>query len=208
MIDNSLFEQFKSSPSKILIVTKYWNKKETDKLINEVKESYPETMYWIWENRIESIISKDIKRKDLHFIWNIQTKKIEKIVTFCSTIHSLYKIKHAKKIDEVSKELWVKTKVFLQINIDPSKDSWIKDYEFHVLLKEFQELKNLKILWVSGMWAGTFTLDEKQAEFDILKNLRDKNLPWKKISAWTSRDYEIALKNWIEVIRIGSKVIL
>ena len=57
------------------------------------------------------------------------------------------------------------------------------------------------------MWAWTFTKPEKQQEFDLLKKLRDKYLPWKLISAWTSRDYKIALENNIEVIRIGSKIL-
>jgi uncharacterized pyridoxal phosphate-containing UPF0001 family protein len=57
------------------------------------------------------------------------------------------------------------------------------------------------------MWAWEFTTKEKESEFELLINLRDKYLPWKLISAWTSRDYEIALKYWIEVIRIWNKII-
>jgi hypothetical protein len=40
MINNFLFEKIKSSKSKILVVTKYWNKKETIEIINEVEKYY------------------------------------------------------------------------------------------------------------------------------------------------------------------------
>jgi hypothetical protein len=143
----------------------------------------------------------------MNFIWQIQSKKLEKIVSFCSTIHSLDNIKYALLIDKLSKEKNIKTKVFLQVKLDKSKDSWIEINEFTTILKEVQKLGNIEILWISGMWTWEFTIKEKENEFELLINLRDKYLPWKLISAWTSRDYEIALKYWIEVIRIWNKII-
>lgn len=207
MINISLFEEFKRSKSKILAVTKYWDTFETNKIIQEIENTYPEILFWIWENRIEKIIEKWISRENMNFIWQIQSKKLEKIVSFCSTIHSLDNIKYALLIDKLSKEKNIKTKVFLQVKLDKSKDSWIEINEFTTILKEVQKLGNIEILWISGMWTWEFTIKEKENEFELLINLRDKYLPWKLISAWTSRDYEIALKYWIEVIRIWNKII-
>ena len=207
MINISLFEEFKRSKSKILAVTKYWDTFETNKIIQEIKKTYPEILFWIWENRIEKIIEKWISRENMNFIWQIQSKKIEKIISFCSTIHSLDNIKYALLIDKLSKEKNIKTKVFLQVKLDKSKDSWIEINDFSNILKEIQKLESIEILWISGMWAWEFTTKEKESEFELLINLRDKYLPWKLISAWTSRDYEIALKYWIEVIRIWNKII-
>lgn len=207
MINNKLFEKIKNSKSKILVVTKYWDIKKTDKIIDQINKNYPETVFGFWENRIKDLIVKNIDRKDMHFIWNLQSKKIEEIITFCSTIHSLSTLKHAKLINKYSKELAVKTKVFLQINLDPLKSVWLTKAELSDLIENLENLKNIKILWLSGMWAWIFTVEEKQKEFDLLKNLRDKHLPWKMISAWTSRDYEFALKNEIEVVRIWKKIL-
>ncbi len=207
MINISLFEEFKSSKSKILVVTKYWDKKDTHEIIKEVKKNYPEILFWIWENRIEKIIEKWIKRDDMNYIWQIQSKKLRKIVTFCGTIHSLENIKHAELIDQISKEKNLKTYVFLQIKLDNEKDSWIKIEDFSTILEQIKKLENIEILWISGMWAWEFTIEEKENEFELLINLKDKYLPWKLISAWTSRDYEIALQYKIEVIRIWSKII-
>jgi len=164
-------------------------------------------LFWIWENRIEKIIEKWILRENMHFIWQIQSNKIDKIVTFCSTIHSLESIKHADLIDKISKEKNLQTRVFLQIKLDNEKDSWIEINNFPIILEQIQQLKNIEILWISGMWAWVFTIEEKEKEFETLINLRDKYLPWKLISAWTSRDYKIALKHDIDVIRIWSLIV-
>lgn len=207
MINHSLLKEFKYSKSKVLVVTKYWNKEETNEIINEIENNYKEFLFWVWENRIEKIMEKWIKREKLHFIWKIQSKKIEQIIMYCSTIHSLENFKHAEIINTSSKKLNLKTKVFLQINIDKSKDSWIEIKNFPNILEQIQTLENIEILWISWMWVWEFTIEEKEKEFELLKNLRDKYLPWKLISAWTSRDYQIALKYGIEVIRIGSKII-
>jgi uncharacterized pyridoxal phosphate-containing UPF0001 family protein len=143
----------------------------------------------------------------MHFIWQIQSNKLEKIITYCSTIHSLENLKHATLIDKISKEKNIKTKVFLQIKLDNEKDSWIEIKDFPIILEQIKKLENIEILWISWMWAWVFTTLEKEKEFITLINLRNKYLPWKLISAWTSRDYEIALKYEIEVVRIGSKII-
>lgn len=206
MINISLFEEFKRSKSKILAVTKYWSTFETNKIIQEIEKSYPEILFWIWENRIEKIMEKWIQRENMNIIWQIQSKKLEKIISFCSTIHSLDNVKHALLIDKLSKEKDIKTKVFLQIKLDNEKSSWIEIDAFPTILEQIKKLENIEIIWISGMWAWEFTTKEKEIEFELLINLRNKYLPWKLISAWTSRDYEIALKYWIEVIRIWSKI--
>ncbi len=207
MINKSLFEEIRNSKSKVLVVTKYWDSKITDKIVKKLTHKYGDIIYWFWENRIEDLILKNINRENMHFIWNIQSKKIEKIVTFCWTIHSLEKLKHAKLIDEHSKKFQVKTKVFLQINLDPTKPSGLTEIELSTLIKDMENLENVEILWISWIWAWIFTQKEKQEEFDFLKRLRDTYLPWKLISAWTSRDYKFALKNEIEVLRIGRKIL-
>jgi hypothetical protein len=148
-----------------------------------------------------------LQRELTHFIWNIQSKKIDQIIEHCSTIHSLSTLKHAQIIDKISKDKSLITKVFLQVKLDNEKDSWIEILEFSTILEQIQRLENIEILWISGIWAWVFTTLEKEKEFETLINLRDKYLPWKLISAWTSRDYEIALKYGIEVIRIGSKIV-
>lgn len=68
MINKNIFEKFKKSKSKILAVTKYWDKTKTEIILKEINLKYPEVFFWVWENRIENIIEKWIERKNMHFI--------------------------------------------------------------------------------------------------------------------------------------------
>lgn len=61
----------------------------------------------------------------------------------------------------------------------------------------------LQIRGLSAIGAGDFTEAEKRAEFRRLRNLRDQYVPGGILSAGTSRDYEIALEEGVELVRVG-----
>lgn len=206
-LNKKLISQFQNKNSKLLAVTKYWNLDETKELIWQFWDDELEILIWLWENRVESLKEKNLNREDTHFIWNIQTKEIKYITQYCSTIHSVYNIKHIKKLDEIcgKQNTWVK--IFLQINIDKSKEAWIKIEEIGKFIELIDECENVGLVWFSAIWKWEFTHEEKVEEFRLLKNLRNKYIPNWYISAWTSRDYEIALEEEIEIIRIWKSLI-
>jgi uncharacterized pyridoxal phosphate-containing UPF0001 family protein len=70
------------------------------------------------------------------------------------------------------------------------------------------ESENIWIIGFSWIWKAEFTKQEKIAEFQLLKNLRDKYIPNGLVSAWTSRDYEIAIDEWIDIIRVWKALVL
>jgi len=129
----------------------------------------------------------------------IVTKYWEK----CWVIHSLSSLKHATKIEN----LWLPVKAFIQIQLDPSKNIGISEDNLWYFLQACKGFKHLTIIGISGMWAGDVSETEKREEFRKLISLRDTHLPNWLISAGTSRDYEIALDEWIDVVRVGNKII-
>jgi uncharacterized pyridoxal phosphate-containing UPF0001 family protein len=65
-------------------------------------------------------------------------------------------------------------------------------------------MENVSLIWFSAIWKSEFTREEKEAEFDLLINLRNKYLQNWFVSAGTSLDYEIALEKGIDIVRIWS----
>jgi uncharacterized pyridoxal phosphate-containing UPF0001 family protein len=65
---------------------------------------------------------KNLDREQTHFIGNIQTKEIKHITKYCDTIHSVDNIKHVKKMEEICEKQNTWVKIFLQINVDSSKE--------------------------------------------------------------------------------------
>ena len=204
MLSTEVFKNIKSAWKQILIVTKYWDTKKTQQIINKAEEKYSDVYYGIWENRIEKIIEKELPRNQVHFIGNIQSKKIWDIVKCCSVIHSLYSIKHFKMIEGV----WLPVQAFIQIHLDPEKSSWVREENLQELLNTCKDFKNLEIIWLSGMWAIWASGEEKKEEFQKLIRLRNTYLPNWLISAGTSIDYCLALENWIDIVRVGQKAVI
>jgi len=205
-LNKNLISQFQNSNSKLLAVTKYWNLEETKEFISKFNDL--DTLVWFWENRIESLIEKDLNREQTHFIGNIQTKQIKHIIKYCDTIHSIDNIKHIKKIEEICTKANTWIKIFLQINLDESKDWWIKVDEIEKFILIIDQCENISLIWFSAIGLGEFTKQEKVDEFRLLKNLRNKYISNWLISAWTSRDYEIALEEEIDIIRIWKVLII
>lgn len=203
MLNETLFQEISLHKKQILVVTKYWDKEKTFDILSEVEKNYSDIFFGLWENRIEHIQQKDLPRGKAHFIGNIQSRKIPEIVKYCSTIHSLCNIKHAEKIEKLGE----KTSAFIQIKLDANKNIGIREWELWEFLEAVKDFKYLKIIGIS--WMGALDKDdkEKREEFQKLLSLKEKYIPHGKISAGTSRDYQIALEEWIDIVRIWEKSI-
>ena len=204
MFNTPVFKNIQDAQKKILVVTKYWDREKTNNILWDVEKNYSEIFFWLWENRIETIKEKNISRDIMHFIWNIQSQKIPEIVKYCWVIHSLSSLKHAIKIENQ----WFPITAFIQINLDKNKNIWISSENLAYFLQACSSFKNLKIIWISGMWASDVNEQEKRNEFQKLISLRDTYIPSWIISAGTSRDYELALDEWINIVRVGMKALM
>lgn len=203
MLNTWVFQNVEHAHKKICIVTKYYDREKTLEIYKQAQESFPNIIFGLWENRIESILEKKLPRNLVHFIGNIQSQKIAQIVKCCWVIHSLSSLKHAIKIENTGLPI----SAFIQINLDTHKDIWISEDNLGYFLQACKDFKNLKIIWISGMGSADTIEWEKRLEFRKLILLRDTYLTNGLISAGTSRDYEIALKEWIDVVRVGNSCV-
>jgi uncharacterized pyridoxal phosphate-containing UPF0001 family protein len=202
-INIGILKDIEKDGSQVLVVTKYFKKKEFEEIFGILKNK--KGVFGFGENRILDIKEKNIDRKYMHFIGNIQSRDISDIVKHCCTIHSLANVKHAKLIDqEIKKQNKKPMNVFVQINISNEKQKrGIKKGELEEFLRKIKGLKNIKVLGISAMGTFKFTKKEKKEEFLELKKIRDKQISKGVISAGTSVDYKIALENRVEVLRLG-----
>lgn len=206
-LNNKLFDEFLWSKSQLLAVTKYWNQYEIEALFSQFEEKYAPVMIWFWENRVSSLKQKDLQRDQTHFIGNIQTKEIKEILKMCSVIHSVDNMKHIKKMEEICEKSWNWIQIFLQVNVDSSKPGWVVPEQIPEFLGLIGELENVSLIGFSAIGKAQCTVEEKQKEFDLLKELKNKYLPNGYISAGTSMDYKVALENDIDIIRIGNLLV-
>lgn len=184
----------------IIVVTKYLDALTAKAVWPQIR-TLP-AVIGVGENRTASLESKNFPREMVHFIGRLQSRQLPDIVRQCATIHSLASLKHARILNEKTTE---PVKIYIQVNVakDPSKEG-IPPEDLSSFLKDLKPFSNLEIAGLSSMGWGEFELEEKQQEFQTLIALRDQYLPGGKTSAGTSRDYEIALEQGIDIVRVGS----
>ncbi|NCP67502.1 hypothetical protein GW756_02370 [bacterium] len=193
--------------AKLLVVTKYWGKGETEKIIAALRN---ESCIYGWgENRVKSLEEKSLERSETHFIGRLQSRQLPVIAAHCETIHSLALLKHAEKLNKIIEQnSYSKLKVFIQVNVaaDPAKEG-IAPIDLPDFLQALAPLKNLAVVGVSSMGWGEFTESQKRQEFESLIKLRNKFIPQGLTSAGTSRDYQIALDAGIDIVRVGKGIV-
>jgi pyridoxal phosphate enzyme (YggS family) len=187
------------------------------KPLSDIQEAYDAGQRLFGENRIQEMVNKFQELpKDIqwHMIGHLQRNKIKHMAHFVDTIHgvdSLEKLieinKQAKKHDRVIKSL-------LQVKIAQEDSKFgLNEEEIIEILKskEIKDLKNIKIVGLMGM--ATFTDDVQQLsdEFKSLNTLFIKlnsslMLDLKTLSMGMSGDYEIAIRNGSNMIRVGSAI--
>jgi PLP dependent protein len=195
-----IFGKIESTGAQVVVVTKYFDAEQTKEVLKQLKKQ--SSFLALGENRIGDIGAKNIPRKYVHFIGNIQSRNVSSIMKHCCVVHSLCNEKHAKKLNKIGK-----VDVFIQVNISRElQKSGIFPEDLPAFLEAMKAYEKITILGISAMGAGGFSEESKRAEFIGLKRLRDKHLPEGKISAGTSRDFEIALEEGIDIVRVGQAI--
>jgi len=200
-INERVIQNVQKAGARLLAVTKYLTPAETYDVLEQL-ENDPAFLA-LGENRREALEKKNIPREKVHFIGNLQSRVLPDIAERVSVIHSLCSLKHAEILNEMNHP----PAVFIQVNISgEDQKQGVVSSVLPDFVSELEQYKNLRVLGISAIGAGVFSLDEKREEFSRLKKLRDMYFPGKKISAGTSRDYLIALEEGIDIVRVGTEL--
>lgn len=147
-----------------------------------------------------------------HFIGKLQRNKVRRILPQFEFIHAVDSLKLASHMDEVSRELGIFPKIFLQINVggEASKGG----YEPEAVFGEMEALLSLPRLAIIGlMCIPPVTPDAESARpwFSSLRILRDRlesdfNVSLPALSMGMSGDFDIAIEEGATHVRVGSAI--
>ena len=190
--------------------------------IDETNEVIKAGVSAIGENRVE-----DFERKfpqllpiEKHFIGQIQSRKIKRIVELFDVIQSVSSIEYLKKIDAEALAQVKPTKVLLQFNIsgEVRKGGFKQDElgnnslpansrELIGMNQTISTTHHIKIIGVMGMATNTEDGETVRKQFRRLKDIRDQlraRFPEIiELSMGMSNDYKIALEEGATMLRIG-----
>jgi len=189
------------------------------KPIADIKEAYDAGHRVFGENKIQEMVTKyEVLPKDTkwHMIGHLQRNKVKYMAHFVDLIHGVDSFKTLKEIDKQAKKHDRIINCLLQARIAKEDTKFGLSFDEITAILTSDELSSLENINITGlMGMATFTDDKSQIEkefaslkafFDTIHNINAKNIHLKIISMGMSGDYQLAIKNGSNMIRVGSAI--
>lgn len=170
------------------------------------------------ENRVQEFVKKYEIMKDYHIDWHIighlQKNKVKYIIGKVKLIHSLESLSLAEEIDKRSKQHEIVTDVLVELNIaeEDSKFGINKDNLID-FIKSLEVFENIRIVGLMTVAPYTENKEEVRWVFREMKQLYDKvsnmifkNVDIKFLSMGMTNDYDVAIEEGANIIRIGTAI--
>ena len=207
-INSDIEEMSFDEAARLIIVTKSQPIISSRKLFELGYNSFGENYLEEARVKINEMNEDDI---EWHFIGNIQSNKIKKIVKIFSWVQTVSSLKHAKLLNEECKKIDKKINICIQINIDDEESKGgidIKDVDTFI-----DNISIYEFLCIRGIMAIPSKLNalkENENSYNILKSeydrLSDKYKSVDTLSLGMSNDFRLALNKGSNMIRIGSLI--
>ncbi|RPI18910.1 MAG: YggS family pyridoxal phosphate-dependent enzyme [Ignavibacteriae bacterium] len=176
------------------------------------------------ENKVQEMVKKneDLAGKNInwHLIGHLQTNKVKYIVPFVHLIHSVDSIKLAEKINSEALKIGRIIDCMIQVNTsNEEQKSGCEPSETISIVKEISGFANVRIKGL--MTIGKIMMDENDEDelkevrrnFTLLRDifhevdsLKIDNIEMKYLSMGMTADFDIAIEEGANMLRIGSAV--
>lgn len=150
-----------------------------------------------------------------HFIGHLQTNKVKALLQLNPClIHSVDSLHLAREIDKVAGNLNKKQEILLQVNTSgEDSKSGCEPAELIELTKAVSQLPNLVIKGLMTIGRLSESAEDSRQDFNLLKKLSDDlktqnifGLELKWLSMGMTSDFEIAIEEGANLVRIGSAI--
>lgn len=170
----------------------------------------------IGENKVQEILEKYDRVSPVrwHLIGHLQTNKVKQIIDKVYMIHSVDSLHLALEINKRAAESGIMMRVLVQVNAAQEESKFgVASDETEALVESI--LAQCPQLIIRGlMFIAPF--DDPQnvrayfagvkSQFDHLKNIKHPNLDFQVLSMGMSNDYEVAIEEGANLVRVGSAI--
>ncbi|MGE3315828.1 MAG: YggS family pyridoxal phosphate-dependent enzyme [Planctomycetaceae bacterium] len=147
-----------------------------------------------------------------HLIGHLQRNKVRQVLPFVQCIHSIDSARLLTRVDEVAKELGVRPRVLLEVNV--SGEASKGGFRPEELAAEWPLLDAVENVEIDGLMTMAPLLDDVERTrpvFRGLRELRDRLVfqqpagpQLRELSMGMSEDFEIAVEEGATMVRVGS----
>ena len=167
------------------------------------------------ENYLQEAIDKIEALKDCqitwHFIGGIQSNKTKTIAENFDWVHSVDRLKIARRLSDARPSYLPPLNICLQINVsNEDSKSGINLTELTDLANQASLLPNIKLRGLMTLPAASNDFDEQRANFAAIakafQQLKQEGLDVDTLSMGMSNDLEAAIAEGATIVRIGSAI--
>ncbi|MBN2457941.1 YggS family pyridoxal phosphate-dependent enzyme [Candidatus Woesearchaeota archaeon] len=193
----------------LVVVTKSATAEQVDEAIGCGAAVIAENRIQAAEDKFRSLDSLTKKGKapapEKHMIGHLQTNKVKAAVRLFDLIQSVDSIRLAEEIDRRASDIGREMPVFIEINLSGEEQRYgIRPEDLDAFYKSLSRLKNLKVTGLMGI-APHILPEKTRPYFRRIKKLFDRlGLRW--LSIGMSNDYEIAIEEGSNMVRIGTAI--
>ena len=172
----------------------------------------------IGENKVQEFLSKKPYLKldncKAHLIGHLQTNKVRQIITEVDMIQSVDSVKLAKEISKRSEMAGITTECLVEVNIGDEESK--TGLDMNLLYETLNEIASLPNIRIKGLMTIPPICDNneelnkyfsKMNEIFIdIKSKKLDNIDMCILSMGMSGDYEAAVRNGSDLVRVGSAI--
>ena len=181
--------------------------------VDEIMTAYSEGQRHFGENYCQEAVEKiqSISEKGIiwHFIGPIQSNKTSLIAEHFDWVHTIDRVKIARRLNESRSEDKPVLNICIQINISGEESkSGINLESLESFIDELSQFERLKIKGLMALPAPSTDFDEQRAAFSELNKkfaLLKESLPeFDTLSIGTTQDMQAAIAEGATIVRIGT----
>lgn len=169
----------------------------------------------VGENRVQDAERKQTALGELagkvrwRLIGHLQTNKAKKAVAIFDAVDSIDSEKVAAALDSALEASGRTLPVMVQVKLTGrDTQSGVSPGELGELVRTLKSYPRLKVEGLMGIAPAADPLEAVRPSFRALRELRDRHLPGGLLSMGMSRDFEIAVEEGADLVRIGSQIFL
>src|SRR6185312_3624601 len=191
----------------LVAVTKYASLDDVQVLLNTGLVSD------VGENRVQnadkrkSALRQAGSKVRWHMLGHLQTNKAKKAAEIFDEVDSIDSEKVAEALDRALPGSSKTLPVMVQVKLtDRETQAGVAPGELGTLLEALKKYERLKVVGLMGIAPDVEPVEAVRPSFRTLRELRDRHLPGGQLSMGMSNDFEIAIEEGADQVRIGSQI--
>lgn len=182
------------------------------RVVEDIKEAISSGLTDIGENRIQEALEKynelQAENRGLaikwHMIGHLQTNKVKDAVKIFDLIHSVDSLALAQEIDKRAAQINKIQNILIEVKTSPEATKFGLDPDKALgIIQDISKLQNINIKGLMTIAPLVNRLEDARPYFKMLRQMRDSINMSYKLSMGMTDDFEVAIEEGAEIIRIG-----